>query len=76
MQAHNKALQPTPLRVERDRAVLKVRFGYMLVSIYQGGAVKRQAVRRCSDPPMEGIFTMPVDLEPRRSTIGYHTQFE
>ena len=27
-------------------------------------------------PHVEDIFTMPVDLEPRRSTIGCHIQSE
>jgi hypothetical protein len=40
----NKALQPTPLRVDKIVGILQCGFGSNLLSIYRGGAAERQAV--------------------------------
>jgi hypothetical protein len=37
-------LQPTPLRVDKIAAILRVRISYKVISIYQGGAAEWQAV--------------------------------
>src|SRR5262249_15910389 len=44
----NKALQPTPLRVDKIVGILHCGFGSNLLSIYRGGAAERQAVGRQS----------------------------
>ena len=66
-------LQRTPLRVEQDRAFLKVGFRSTAFPIYDGGAAERQPVGRVLSKPISIIALLSLGLDtPIRALVYWN----